>query len=78
MADTDIIGNDEPDIGALIEANGLGHTFDHNSVSSLRKTLKEFLAKPARYPTDDVVQYGEEQHWTNTGKALETLYKGLE
>lgn len=75
MANTHIIGNDGSDIGALIEKNGLGHTFSHESVSSLRETIVEFLSDPARYPTDNVIGFAEEQYWRNTGKSLETLYR---
>ena len=74
MANTHIIGNGGSDIGALIEENGLGHTFTHGSVSSLRETIVEFLVDSSQYPTDDVVRYAKEQHWRNTGRTLKILY----
>ena len=77
MANTPIIGNDRSDIGALIEVNRLGQTFAHGSVQSLRETIIEFLANPSRYPTYDLVQYANEQHWKNTGRTLEILYRNI-
>jgi glycosyltransferase involved in cell wall biosynthesis len=74
MANTHIIGNDGSDIGALIEKNGLGQTFAHESVLSLRETITEFLDDASQYPMDAVVRYAEEQHWRNTGRSLEKLY----
>lgn len=75
MANTHIIGPANSDIGRIIERHDLGQTFEKGSVTDLRQTITTFIDDQDQYPTETVVQYGKSQHWRETGKTLENIYR---
>lgn len=75
MAGCHLIGADDSDIGGIIERHDLGQLFERGSARDLRRAIGEYLEDPTRYPTENVFEYGESQHWRETGATLEDIYR---
>lgn len=76
MAGTPIIGSADTDIGELIERNKLGLTFEHESPVELQRVIDRFCTD-FQPDISDLRRYGESQHWPESGKQFEELYRGV-
>ncbi|WP_302081604.1 glycosyltransferase family 4 protein [Salinibaculum rarum] len=77
MVGTPVIGSAGTDVGGIIDAHGIGVTFERGDPTALAITIESVLGGKESVTNEALNTYAETVHWQSVGERYETLYRNL-